>query len=195
MSVYPQNRIVPLLKRIILPPSYRIIPSKYEITPLDTNPANSRFCTNNSNFSILYAASDFSTAFIEVVIRDRFTQIDQCKIHLSELTERSYVRIISTPNSNLIFLDLPQDGCTRLGAPTDAVNATSHSAGRELGHEIYSNHSEVDGLLFSSRLTGNDIYAIFDRAISKLSVIELKKTIDNQELTTILARYSIQLIT
>ncbi|MCY4186066.1 MAG: RES family NAD+ phosphorylase [Rhodobacteraceae bacterium] len=194
MSVYPKNRIVPLLKRITLPPSYRIIPSKYETTPLGTKLANSRFCTTNSNFSILYAASDFYTVFIEVVIRDRFTQIDQRKIYRPELTDRSYVSIISIPNSNLIFLDLRQDGCTRLGAPTDAVNASIHCAGQELGQEIYSNHSEVDGLLFSSRLTGNDIYAIFDRAISKLSVIEFKKIIDHQELPKIFNRYEIKLI-
>lgn len=194
MSVYPKLRIETLLQSITLPHSYRIIPSQHENTPLGAIPANSRFCTSNSNFSILYAASDFSTAFIEVVIRDRFTQINQRRIYLSELIDRSYVCIASAPNSNLTILDLRRDGCTRLGVPTDAVNARVHSYGQELGQEIYNNHSEVDGLLFSSRLTGNDIYAIFDRAISKLSVIESNRITGHQELITILDRYSIQLI-
>ena len=193
-GAYPKTRINALLTEITIPNCYRIFQSKYEKNPLGTIPADSRFCTDNSNFSILYAAPNFNTAFIEVVIRDRFTKTDQRKIHLSELTGLSYASITSKPNIILLFLDLRQDGCIRLGAPTDAVNASNHNAGQGLGKEIYSKHPEIDGFLFSSRITGQDNYAIFDRAISKLNHNKCTKIINHEEVPKIFNRYDIKLI-
>jgi len=101
----------------------------------------------------------------------------------------------SKPRSKLKLLDLRGDGCIRLGAPTDAVNARSHGAGRTLGQVIYSEHKEIDGLLFSSRLTSADVFVIFDRAIQKIHSIESGKLQDHPELCDTLSKYNIQLIT
>ena len=194
MSVYPKDQIGPLLVEIELPACYRIFPSRYEDTPLETVPANSRFCTADSDFSILYAAQSFATAFIEVVVRDRFTQKDQRIIRLEELSERSYACIVSIPGTKLLFLDLRQDGCLRIGAPTDAVNARNHADGQELARDIHDNHVEVDGLLFSSRLAGEDIYAIFDIAIPRVTTVEIDGIIEHPQISDLFQRYGIQLI-
>ena len=94
----------------------------------------------------------------------------------------------------LNLLDLRKGGCVRLGAPTDTVNARNHAAGRALARAIYSEHKDVDGLLFSSRLTGDDVYAVFDRGIAKLDAAETGMLPEHPELTDVLSNYSINLI-
>ena len=98
------------------------------------------------------------------------------------------------PGARLRLLDLRQDGCVKLGAPTDAVNARSHAAGRALGRAIHADHKDVDGLLFSSRLTGADAYAVFDRALAKLDASASALLQDHPALPNVLSEYGIQLI-
>ena len=102
--------------------------------------------------------------------------------------------IESKPGARLSLLDLRRDGCVRLGAPTDAVKARNHAAGRALGRGIHAGHAEVDGLLFSSRLTGAHFYAVFDRAIGKLDATHSGMLPDHPGLARVLSRYSIKLI-
>jgi len=40
-----------------------------------------------------------------------------------------------------------------------------------LARAIYEQHPDVDGIIFSSRLTGHPVYAIFDRAVHKLRIV------------------------
>lgn len=192
---YPEDRVEALLKQIKLPPSFRIFPTRHAKTPLGTAPANSRFCTSTSGFTVLYVAPDFATAFIEVVVRDRFRRKKDREIALKEVTLRSSAQISSSPRSKLSILDLRKDGCTRLGAPTDAVNAKNHAAGRALGRDLYTNHAQVDGILFASRLTGEDVYAIFDRATSKLKAGIPEPLATHTELPDVLRHHGIDLIT
>lgn len=58
---YPRSRIDAVLAEVELPISYRIVPARivparYLPSPLGAAPANSRFCTQDSGFIILYAA-------------------------------------------------------------------------------------------------------------------------------------------
>lgn len=190
---YPKDRVEALLTRIKLPPSYRIFPTRYAKVPLGTAPADSRFCDRGAGFTVLYATPDFATAFIEVVVRDRFTRTKVREINLKEVTQRSTALVSSKPQSKLSMLDLRKDGCTRLGAPTDTVNARNHSAGRALGRDVHEKHETVDGLLFSSRLTGVDVFAIFDRAIHKLSADDAQPLAVHAQLPKILGRHDITL--
>ena len=192
-SAYPHDRVEALLKKIKLPPSYRILPTRHAKTPLGTAPADSRFCDRSSGFTVLYATPDFATAFIEVVVRDRFVRAKLREINVKEVTQRSTALISSKPRTKLSLIDLRKDGCTRLGAPTDAVNARNHSAGRALGRDIHDNHKTVDGLLFSSRLTGADVFAIFDRAIHKLSADDARPLAGHAQLPETLDRHDIKL--
>ncbi len=122
------------------------------------------------------------------------TRTRQREILLKEVTERVWVRIATRPRFKLRILDLRHDGCVRLGAPTDAVNARNHTAGRTLGRAIYAEHKDIDGLLYSSRLTGADVYAVFDHAIRKLDATEVGAVQDHANLPDVLVRLSIDLV-
>ncbi len=193
-SVYSRERVEEVLTKAKLPASYRIIPRRYVETPLGVAPGDSRFCAKAHGYTVLYATPDFATAFIEVVVRDRFTRKRHREVLLKEVTDRGWALIVTTPRAKLGVLDLRKDGCVRLGTPTDAVNARNHAAGRALSQAIHAEHKDIDGFLFSSRLTGADVYAVFDRAIGKLQTKGVGELPDHPELTDVLGRHQISLL-
>lgn len=176
-----------------MPSSYRIMARRHRSDPLGTSPADSRFCTRNGGFTALYAAPDFATAFVETVVRDRFRGRQSCEVLVREITARVWARISMQAGATLTLLDLRGDGCTRIGAPTDTVNARNHAAGRAFAKSIHADHVDVDGILYASRLTGEDVYAMFDRSARKLTSEETGLLEDHPELPEILNRYSIGL--
>ena len=48
------------------------------------------------------------------------------------------------------------------------VQAKNHASGRAFGKAIHAEHADVDGLVYSSRLTGEDVYATIERSVEKL---------------------------
>lgn len=144
----------------------RIIPWRWRHDPAGTAANDSRFCTRKGGYSVLYAAEDFATAFVETVVRDALVGRTTRRIKPVVLTTRCAT--IFEPADRLSLLDLRNDGCIALGAPTDAIRARNHAAGRALGRSIHDGHPDVDGILYASRLNGRDCYAIFDRAVQKL---------------------------
>ncbi|MDE0054993.1 MAG: RES family NAD+ phosphorylase [Gammaproteobacteria bacterium] len=172
-SRYLRSLIEPLLVRTAFPDSYRIMSQRHVGSPLGTTPADSRFATRIEGYTVLYAAPDFSTAFIETIIRDRFAHRRTRKVALREITERAWVRIAAKPGVRLTLLDLRADGCTRIKAPTDVVQARNHAAGRAFGKTIHAEQVDVDGLVYTSRLTGKDAYAIYDRSVVKLKASDV----------------------
>ena len=191
---YPRHRIRSVLLKAPFPDNYRIAPSRYLASPLGTSPADSRFCSRNASHTVLYASPDFATAFIETVVRDRFMRRRARVVRLKEITERIWVGIKASPEAPLTLLDLRGDGCTRIGAPTDVVHARNHVAGRAFAKAIHVEHRDVDGLLYASRLTGEDVYAVFDRGIAQLTSTEAGELVDHPELPDVLARHGIGLV-
>ena len=196
MSVagYPRERIESVLRKARFPDCYRIVPSRYRESPLGTIPADSRFCSRNAGYTVLYAAPDFATSFIETVVRDRFVHRSRRDVALSEIALRCWVGIRSQPETVLTLLDLRGDGCGRIGAPTDAVQARNHAAGRALAKAIYAQHTDIEGLLYASRLTGEDVYAVFDRGAGKLEAAETGPLTDHPDLPDVLERHGIGLV-
>ena len=190
---YPRDRIESVLLKARFPDSYRIMPERYRASPLGASTADSRFCSRNAGYSVLYAASDFATAFIETVVRDRFVRQSERNVALREITERYWARISARPGTELTLLDLRGDGCARVGVPTDAVHARNHAAGRAFASAIHAEHADVEGLLHASRLTGEDVYAVFDRGLGKLNVAETGTLLDHPRLPEVLERHSIGL--
>ena len=170
------------------------MPRDHLTSPLGTTPADSRFCRKDDAYGVLYAASDFATAFIETVVRDRFMHRRRREIGLAEVTKRGWAHIQTTPGTRLLLLDLRRDGCTLIGAPADVVNARNQAAGRAFGRAVHAQHANVDGLLYASRLTGSDIYAVFDRGIGKLEAREFGMLQDHRALPDVLAKQGIDLI-
>jgi hypothetical protein len=193
-GAYPRKRVEDVLIKGKLPASYRIIPRQHLDTPLGVEPADSRFCTQSDGYAILYATPDFAAAFIEVIVRDRFARKKHRELLLKEVTERAWARIVTKPRAKLALLDLRNDGCVRLGAPTDAVKARNHAAGRGLGRAIHVEHKDIDGFIFSSRLTDADVYAIFDRGIPKLAATDTELLSDHPDLPALLSDYEIRLL-
>ncbi|MDE0223909.1 MAG: RES domain-containing protein [Gammaproteobacteria bacterium] len=89
-SRYLRSLIEPLLVRTAFPDSYRIMSQRHVGSPLGTTPADSRLATRIGGYTVLYAAPDFSTAFIETIIRDRFAHRRTRKVALREITERAW---------------------------------------------------------------------------------------------------------
>ena len=191
---YPRDRIKAVLVRTELPLCYRIAPRRYLASPLGTAPADSRFCSKTGSYKMLYASPDFATSFIETVVRDRFVRRRRREILLKEVTERVWASIATKPSTRLTLLDLRQDGCALIGAQTDTVNARNHAAGRAFGKAIHSDHEDIDGFVYASRLTGSDVYAVFDRAVGKLELTASGMLSDHLELPDVLAKHGISLI-
>ena len=191
---YRRSRIAPVLITAPMPSSYRIMGSRHRSDPLGTNPADSRFCTRTGGFTVLYAAPEFATAFVETVVRDRFRGRQSCEIALKEITARVWARISMQRDAVLTLVDLRGDGCTRIGAPTDTVNARNHAAGRAFAKAIHVDHVDVDGIVYASRLTGEDVYAVFNRSTGKLAWAETGLMEDHPELPNIMKRYGIRLV-
>ena len=189
---YLKKRVQAVLVNSAIPPICRIFRADSP-NPLATLPSNTRFGSERSNFTVLYAAQDFSTAFVEVIVRDRFSRTNNREVAFIEVASRSISLLTSKLLNPLSLIDLRKDGCVRLGAPMDAVNARNHSAGRALGQDIHANHVGVDGFIFSSRLTGGDVYAIFDRSISKLKVISVDSLITHNMFLDATSYYEINM--
>ena len=191
---YPRNRIDPLLLTAGFPESYRIMPARYLASPLGTGAADSRFASRDASYTVLYASPDFATAFVETVVRDRLTRQRDRVVALKEITERAWVRVSARPGTVLTLLDLRRDGCTRIGAPTDVVHARNHAAGRAFGRAIHAEHGDVEGLLHVSRLTGEEVLAVFDRGLGKLASAGSGMLKNHPELPEVLARHGIGLV-
>ena len=191
---YPRDRIEAALLEAELPPSYRILSRCYLASPLGTAPADSRFCRRAAGYTVLYASPDFATAFLERVVRDRFMRRLRREVGFVEVTELAWTLIATKPGAKLTLLDLRRDGCVLIGAPTDTVNARNHAAGRAFGEAIHTEHADVNGLLYASRLTGADVYATFDRRVGELEARETGILPKHPELPDVLARYGIHLV-
>ena len=148
----------------------------------------------DADYTVLYASPDFATAFIETVVRDRFIRRREREVGLKEITARVWARISAQPGTLLTLLDLRGDGCARVGAPTDAVSARNHAAGRVLARSIHAEHADIDGLLHVSRLTGKDVYALFDRGPGKLDAAETGELADHPDLSDVLERHGLALV-
>ena len=193
-ALYPRNRIASILLKSGLHDCYRIMPARHATNPLGTMPADSRFCSRTDGYTVLYASPDFATAFIETVVRDRFTHGRDRQVALREITERVWARIATQPQTELTLLDLRGDGCTRLGAPTDTVRARNHAAGRAFAKAIHTAHPDIDGLVYVSRLTDKEVYAVFDRGITRLNSTGTGMLAGHPDLPDIVERHGIELV-
>ena len=103
---YPRNRIESALLKGSLPASCRIMPARHLTSPLGSLPADSRFCSRDAGYTVLYASPDSATAFVETVVRDRFTRRRNRDVGLKEITGRGWTRISGQPGAELTLLDL-----------------------------------------------------------------------------------------
>lgn len=189
---YPRERVDAVLRPVPIGAIHRILLRAFLSDPLALWPSKSRFCDGRS-YAVLYAASNLETAFVETVVRDRFAQADRRVISFDDVLARSCVEYAQRGVEPLRLVDLRDDGCLKLGAPTDAAHARNHSAGRALSRALHDGHDHVDGICYRSRLTGGECFAIFERAMSKLTVVRAQDLLHHPDLPAVLREHSVVL--
>lgn len=145
----------------------RILPTKHRATPAGAGFGSSRYSSLNNSFRVLYAADDFSTAFAEAVVRDRFEGRSRRYLYRPHLEQVSLTAISSS--RDLTLLDLRGAAAYELGINTDASRARDHTVGQTLSQAVHDQMGDVDAILFDSRLTSGTCVAVYDRAFSALS--------------------------
>ena len=191
MSRYPRERIEARLHLFAIDGAHRVF--GVSRMPLQLYSAPSRFCDGKSGFAVMYAALSFETCILETLVRDRFTHRLKRELPLAAILARAHATISTQPDQELNLLDLRDTGCVDIGAPTDAVRARHFAAGQALGRAVQE-HVDVDGFIYSSRLTGDDCIAVFDRAVPKLRVLDACELKDHAELPAALAKNHVDLV-
>jgi hypothetical protein len=192
MGRYPRERIKSRLHLFAIDGAYRVF--AVSRMPLQMHSAPSRFCDGKSGFSVMYAALSFETCVVETLVRDRFTHRLKRELPLAAVLARGHAQLTTQSEDELNLLDLRDTGCVDIGAPTDAVRARHFAAGQALGKALYEEHTDMDGLIYASRLTGDDCIAVFDRAIGKLAVSDACELKDHPELPAVLKRNRVVLL-
>ena len=145
----------------------RILPTRHRATPAGAGFGSSRYSSPTDAFRVLYAADNFSTAFAEAVVRDRFEGKSRRYLYRPHLEQVCMTAISSS--RELALLDLRGAGAYELGVDTDASRARDHTIGQAFSQAVHDELADVDAILFDSRLTTGACVAIYDRAFSALS--------------------------
>jgi len=188
--VSPETR----LRTSAIESAHRIFGLTHLEEPLKVRPFPSRFCDGVTGYAVLYAAVSFETCVVETLLRDRFARRSRRELPVAAILIRACARMATKPSHQLNLLDLRGSGCLEIGAPTDAVHARHLAAGQALGRAVYEEHRDVDGIIYPSRLTGVDCFAVFDRAVDKLMVVEAGELKDHPLLPQLLEQHRIQLV-
>ncbi len=145
----------------------RILPTQHRATPAGAGFGSSRYSSPTDAFRVLYAADNFSTAFAEAVVRDRFEGKSRRYLYRPHLEQVCLTAISSS--HELTLLDLRGAGAYELGVDTDASRARDHTIGQTFSQAVHDELADVDAILFDSRLTTGACVAIYDRAFSALT--------------------------
>jgi hypothetical protein len=194
MNRYPRERIEARLVSLALTSANRIFGLSHLGEPLKIRPSPSRFCDGVSGYGVLYVAISFETCVVETLVRDHFSRRTRRELPLAAILVRGWAHIATKPNQVVKLLDLRGSGCVEIGAPTDAAHARHLAAGQALGRAVYEEHPDVDGFVYSSRLTGDDCIAVFDRAVDRLMVLETGELKDHPQLPQLLEQHRIHLV-
>ena len=154
-----------LVVRVRVDDYVRILAREHAATPLGMGFGKTRFSSPRDKFKLLYLAQDVKTAVAETIIRDRFEGKSE-RLLLQEEFDR--YSITSVRNARPLFLlDLRFEGASLLGVSTDAVRAKAQAAGRRFSQKLYD-QTDVDGIIYMSRITNKQCVAVYDRAVEHL---------------------------
>ena len=157
-------RVLTTLTRRVQPEIYlRCTPLKHRADPLGMGFGDTRFASPTARFKLLYIAKDLPTAIAEAVVRDRFEGTTTREITRSDIAGWGACEVDAT--RYLRLLDLRKDGCFRLGISTDIVGAKSQDEARAFSQELYDT-TDLDGILYHSRLRKQNCAAVYDRAVA-----------------------------
>lgn len=151
-----------LVVRVRVDDYVRILAREHAATPLGMGFGKTRFSSPRDKFKLLYLAQDVKTAVAETIIRDRFEGKSE-RLLLQEEFDR--YSITSVRNARPLFLlDLRFEGASLLGVSTDAIRAKAQAGGRRFSQKLYD-QTDLDGIVYMSRITNKQCVAVYDRAV------------------------------
>jgi hypothetical protein len=123
----------------------------------------------DNRFGVLYLGSSLKVCFLETILRDeRDGVVGQVEIAESELDDRRYAEI--RVRNRLQLLDLTGDGPVRMGIPSDVARSRGQALARKWSIAFHDHPRGLDGLLYPSRLNGENNLAIYGRAVGRLEL-------------------------
>jgi len=141
----------------------RVTPIAHRASPLGMGFGKTRFASPTEAFKLLYIAEDLAMSVAEAVIRDRFEGASARELTASELAGWG-VTEISAPVP-LRLLDIRTAGCFLLGVSTDITGAKAQDEARQFSQAVFD-QTDLDGILYLSRLTQKTCVAVYDRAVA-----------------------------
>ncbi len=128
-------------------------------------------------FGVIYLGSSLKVCFVETILRDRGNgRLDAFPIEWQELETWTCAEVRGKMTLQLI--DLRGDGLVRMGIPTDVARSSSQDLGRAWSRAFWSHDAQPDGIISDSRLNGETNLAVFDRAVTKLSVTATPRLVE-----------------
>jgi hypothetical protein len=156
--------ILSTLTRRFEPSAYlRCIPWVNRATPLGMGYGQTRFASPTDGFKLLYIAEDLATGIAETIVRDRFEGVALRELDITDIQSWGVCEVSALVP--LRVLDLRRDGCFKLGVSTDIVGAKAQDQSRAFSQVLYDT-TDLDGVLYHSRLRRRNCVAIYDRAVS-----------------------------
>lgn len=192
--MHVESSALDIFTRTIQPSNYlRCTPLAFGHTPLGMGFGKTRFASPKDAFKLIYIGADLRTSIAEAIVRDRFELGDPRELMESEVLGWGACAVTAT--SKLTVLDLrPDDSCFQLGISTDVTGAKAQEEAREFSQHLY-NSTDLDGILYKSRLVGGDCVAIYDRSVvTKLTSTSVEDLISLAELVPSLKHLRIDLI-
>lgn len=136
------------------------------LNPLGTGPAASRFSDPEADagrparFQPLYLGASFGVCFLETVLRDNANgTVGDWPLAEAELRLWTCATIAVAAPTTLI--DLRGDAAIRARVPSDALRASDQVLGRAWSGAFWTHPDEPDGLIYYSRLNGEECAAIY----------------------------------
>ena len=139
------------------------MPLGFRNTPLGMGFGKTRFASPVDSFTLVYIAQDLATSIAEAIVRDRFEGTMVREITEREITDYGATAVSAT--APLRLLDLRGNGCFLLGVSTDITGAKAQDEARAFSQAVYD-QTDLDGVLYTSRLQKKNCVAVYDRAVS-----------------------------
>ncbi|MGF7154795.1 RES family NAD+ phosphorylase [Novosphingobium gossypii] len=173
--VLDEKTLASLTRRAAPSAFLRCTPIAYRATPLGMGCGKTRFACPADGFKLLYIAQDLPTAIADAIVRDRFEGVMPREMLRSDFAGWGVCEVDAA--MPLRVLDLRRDGCFKLGVSTDIVGAKAQLAARRFSQTVHE-HTDLDGILYFSRLLRRECLAIYERAVpnhlTASNVVELE---------------------
>jgi hypothetical protein len=142
----------------------RVTPIAHRATPLGMGFGKTRFASPTDAFKLLYIAENLATSVAEVIIRDRFEGTTARELTAGELAGCGVAEV--SARVPLRLLDMRTAGCFLLGVSTDITGAKAQDEARQFSRAVFG-QTDLDGILYLSRLTRRTCVAVYDRAVAR----------------------------